>query len=219
MLKINAVIIGRNEALHIENMHNSLKEYNFNEIYILDRCTDNSKEICENLGLTYFETNFKGNKRMTSSARNFGLSKTEKDSDVLFLDMDRYVKFGSLNELKFSTNGIEFLLCENDPRQSITNQSQILPIINNSFWTCGIFVKRQAIKIIENYFGTFFPVFSENYWGGDDLPTGDRVKFMGIICGIYRYCTLNGEINKGKVDQKAIDLRIEEVKKMYRRRQ
>ena len=87
---IDIVIIGQNEGVYIQQMYTALREYPFNRIWVLDRCMDNSEEQLKKSGERYLKTKGTLEGRQTSHARNLGLKVCSPNSDVLFLDGDRY---------------------------------------------------------------------------------------------------------------------------------
>ena len=113
---IDIVIIGHNEGEYIEKMYHSLKPYPYQRHWILDRCTDNSEQLLSSLGETYTKTDSTLKGRQTSYCRNLGLSLCNKDSDVLFLDGDRYVESGNITDLENTDYDVNLLYLTEDLR-------------------------------------------------------------------------------------------------------
>ena len=85
-MTITALCIVKNEEKNIEQSINSYKNA-VDEIIIVDTgSTDNTKEICKNLGCKIFDFEWTDD---FSEARNFALSKATGDW-ILFLDADEY---------------------------------------------------------------------------------------------------------------------------------
>lgn len=209
---IEIVIIGQNESGSILKMYNSLKEYSFRKIWILDRCSDNSEEILDSLSEEYYTTdsNLKG--RQTSYSRNLGLSYTNPLSDVIFLDGDRSLEKGDLNDLLISKHDIELLLLEDDARLE-RNIEDCYGHVYNGFFSCGLFMKRKAInQVLEYQNGELFLLDIQNDWGIEDVYLGDLCYHLELTCNFNKNIILNGRFDKLELDsidtiQKRFELR------------
>jgi hypothetical protein len=211
------VIIGQNEGAHILTMYASLLQYPFNRIWILDRCTDHSEQLLREIGETFFKTDENLQGRQTSHARNLGLSKTRPDSDVLFLDGDRYISSGDLSGLEKSENDIELLLLEDDFRNQIFNYyhyDMVYGTVHNYFFSCGIFLKRTAINKILHFQKELFCEDIQQYWGVEDTYLGDVCYHLRLLADIYNGCKLHGKFDNLEVDAHALQIRFDKREKL-----
>jgi len=128
-MKISAITITKNEASNIENSINSYKDV-VDEIIIVDTgSTDNTKEICTNLGCKVIDYEWEND---FSKARNFAIEQTTCDT-ILFLDSDEFFEYKLDNNFRTTVedvlnrgyNGIKFLT------KNIDESSRT--IINNSY--------------------------------------------------------------------------------------
>lgn len=193
------VIIGHNEAKSIEAMIESLKQYPFKLIWVLDRCTDDSFNILSKYGEFIVLTDNKLQGRQTSYSRNLGLSYADKDEDVLFLDGDRFLVSGDLNTLVNSNFDIELLYLKNDIRN--TESYKEYGKIINGFYSCGVFFKREVINKILNFQGgKLFNEDIQNYWGIEDTYLGDVCYHLGLTCNYNHNIRLSGGFSRLEVE-------------------
>ena len=199
---IDIVIIGQNEGLHIQNMHDALKEYPYRRVWVLDRCTDFSEKTLMELGEKYIKTSDKLEGRQTSLARNLGLSSCAPGSDVLFLDGDRYISEGTLCGLETWENDIALLMLEEDFRDNTKEfQKYRYGRVHNDFYSCGLFMKRSAInKVLEFQNGELFSTSMQNVWGIEDTYLGDVCYHLGLTCDLYNACRLKGNFDRLNLD-------------------
>tara|TARA_B100000212_G_scaffold288705_1_gene229812 strand:+ start:26288 stop:27118 length:831 start_codon:yes stop_codon:yes gene_type:complete len=109
MTKITAIIITKDEELHIERCINSLKN-SVDKIVVVDSGSkDNTKEICHKKGVDFFYHKWSG----YSDQINWAIKKVESFSDWIFrLDADEILENHDislknfLNNLNESINGI-----------------------------------------------------------------------------------------------------------------
>jgi glycosyltransferase involved in cell wall biosynthesis len=199
---MNIVIIGHNEGDTIERMSKELDKFFLKDkkIWVLDRCDDNSEELCHKLSLNYIKTPNTWKGRMVSSARNLGLSVCDKDSDVLFLDGDRYPVSGHKDFHLYNSDILLFLV-ENDERDDpkwFTDYSQIYGHLHNGFYSCGLFMKRSAINKVLEFQGELFSTDIERFWGVEDVHLGDVCFHLGLTCKIHKKMRLRGSFDKDK---------------------
>ena len=198
---IEVVIIGQNEGKHVENMLQSLKPYPYRRIWVLDRCTDDSESQLKELGESYVKTDDSLRGRQTSYARNLGLSFCDCRSDILFLDGDRYISEGTLGGLSHWDKDIALLTLENESRNGIPDYQKYYGHVFNSFFSCGIFIKREAInKILEFQQGELFCEELQEHWGIEDTYLGDVCYHLGLTADIYRECKLKGVFERFALD-------------------
>lgn len=195
---MQVIIIGQNEGKHARQMFDSLPCLT-DTIYIVDRCTDNTVNICKEYGVKYAETPQDWQGRKTSSARNLGLSFCKPDSDVLFLDGDRYVTQGDLSELQNAKSDIVCLSLENDFRTAENfrlNYGRVL----SGFFSCGMFFKRSAIQRIIDSQGELFPTCVEDVWGIEDTCLGDITYHLGLSAELNESIRLRGRFERLEVE-------------------
>lgn len=202
------VIIGQNESKWIIPMHNFTLD--FEKYWVLDRCTDDSESILKRLGEKNIIINkSSGEGRQTSFCRNMGYLFTREDSNVLFLDGDRYPVSGDLKSLENSKTDITLLKLEKDPRdETPVRFSEIYGTIFNNFFSCGIFFKKDALKKIKDFYKTrrddygesiIFPESVQQYWGIEDTHLGDICYHLGLSCEVCENIRLHGSFDKNKV--------------------
>ena len=209
----NIVIIGQNEFLDMPRMLESLKTLfpADKRIWVLDRSTDFSKQFLNAMQEEVVCTPSEWEGRKVSSARNLGLSYCDADSDVMFLDGDRYIVSGYDD---FNTYDKDILLFKverderDDPRWFVDYQD-IYGKIHNGFYSCGLFMKREAINKVIDYQGELFSTDIEQYWGVEDVHLGDVCYSLGLTCDFNRRIRLHGNFdNSKKIPQEAWKVRI-----------
>lgn len=209
---MNIVIIGHNERKSIQKMLDSLI-FNFpdaNRIWVLDRCFDGSKRLLKSKGEFFVTTNFLFG-RHTSSSRNLGESFTDKSKDVLFLDADRFI----INDKKVrlnKTTDVELLLLKEDSRWDargwFSDYSEIYGTVHNGFYSCGIFMKRDAIEKVKAFQGELFSTDIEKWWGIEDTYLGDVCYHLGLSCDINKEIVLNGKFSKTGLPLNTLEKRL-----------
>lgn len=200
MNNINIVIIGQNEGGSIESMLSSLSRYNYRRVWVLDRCTDNSEEVLKSANEFYVTTpnNLVG--RQTSFARNLGVSYCDKESDIIFLDGDRYIIEGDL-ELAASSfyKDATYFMLEKDVRtEEIFKESY--GGIYNKCYSCGLYLKRQVIDKLLEIYGEIFPEELQMHWGIEDTGLGDRLYYNGFSAELTSLIKLRGQLSKLELD-------------------
>ena len=94
MIKISATIITKNEEVFIERCILSLKKV-ADEIIVIDSfSTDNTKEICNNLGVRFYHNKFEGHIQQ----KNFAISKANH-TYILSLDADEALNDELIDEI------------------------------------------------------------------------------------------------------------------------
>lgn len=199
---MNIVIIGQNERQNMPLMLASLKKAfpNDKRIWVLDRSTDDSQHFLEQENEIYVRTPNTWEGRCVSSARNFGLSFTNKDSDVLFLDGDRYIVSGKFTPGKVKKDVLLFMVQkdERDDPKWFKKYSQIYGHLHNGFYSCGLFMKRSAINKVLDFQGELFDTSIEQFWGVEDVHLGDVCFHLGLTADINRNMILYGHFDKEK---------------------
>lgn len=211
---LNVVIIGHNEGLYIKPMLKSLKKIlpDAKRIWILDRCIDDSKETLLKNNENFVETDYDLKDRQTSHSRNLGLSLTDSDADVLFLDGDRYLIH--LNKpLDVTNTDVTLLKLQDDYRDNLINYNkQAYGTVQNFFFSCGIFFKRTAINKIIDYQGYLFDEVLQYEWGIEDLYLGDVCYHLKLTCDIHPDARLQGSFERTRLS----DIRV--MKKRFEKR-
>lgn len=208
---MDIVIIGHNEGKFIDNMIDSLKPYNYNKVWVLDRCSDESICLLDKHNEFYVETDWDLKGRQTSYSRNLGLSYTK--GDVLFLDGDRYLKKGNLNILNESKYDIELLYLEDDFRDN-RSQKDYGNVING-FYSCGIYLKRESINKIIDFQGELFNTEIQGVWGIEDTYLGDICYHLGLTCNYNSNIRLNGRFDRTELkNMHAIETRFKMRQKL-----
>lgn len=201
-MNLDIVIIGQNEEESIEKMLSSLKTYlpKARRIWVSDRSTDSTVSMLTDNSEEVHETPPHWIGRRVSSARNFGLSFTRNDADVIFLDGDRYIKKFCRG---FLTTDKDILLfpVEKDERidpKWFKKYSQIYGHLHNGFYSCGLYMKRHAIDKVLKFQGELFNTKIEQYWGIEDVHLGDVCYHLGLTCDFYKKVVLNGKFDSTK---------------------
>ena len=188
---VDIVIISKNQKASLEQMINTLKFDipNANRIFVLDRCTDGSKELLESYNETYIERNDAVG-FCAGSARNIGLKHTNPEHDILFLDGDRIphnLNYERIVQMLYYFN-ISMIKNKSDTRSWFVNVPSIntqYDKYNNNVRSSAILLRRTAINEISNIVGNgniFDPIFDGN-WGCEDEYLGDVAYSLGMISG------------------------------------
>lgn len=191
------VVISQNQSDYIIKMIDSLADYKRDILYVLDRCTDNSKLLLTALNINYIETDNNLQGRQTSTARNLGASIFPND-DILFLDGDRYIINGDIITLSNIKEDIALLRLEHDNRPADINISY--GQVYNCFYSAGIFIKNHVIKQIINKYNELFPTWIQEHWGLEDCTLGDICYDMNFTATYYNNCLLHGTFEKVYLD-------------------
>lgn len=198
---IEVVIIAQNEGEYAMKMVCSMP-HDWKVHYIADRCTDNTLDdlsICKVDLVDTTPLNLQG--RQTSFCRNLGLSLCKPDSDVLFLDGDRYPVSGSLTEaIESCTTDILCLQVSRDVRDPKTF-SENFGKIDNGFFSCGIFFRRSAINSIMQFQkGELFNTSLQSDWGIEDTSLGDLAYHLSLSASLSDKVRLRGGFERTKLD-------------------
>lgn len=199
---VEVVIIGHNEGESVTEMVRSLPS-SWHKIYVADRCTDKTLKrlsFAENTAIV--DTTPLGLVgRQTSFCRNLGLSETNKDSDVLFLDGDRYVVFGDIKQAvdHCDTDIMLFRLDEDNRTDQSTKENY--GRLCNGFFSCGIFFKRSAIdRVMKFQGGQLFNEGLQRDWGIEDVSLGDVCYHLGLSVSLCETVHLNGSFTRFRLD-------------------
>lgn len=193
------VIIGQNEGPSIQPMLDSLKPYpQYKRIWVLDRCTDNSKEQLHATGEFFVETPDWLTGRQTAYSRNLGA--TIANDDVLFLDGDRYIVSGGIEELENSATDIQLLRLQNESRNSVSDYQQIYGTVYNGFFSCGLFMKKNAIQKVIRFQGELFKLSTQEKWGIEDCYLGDVCYHLKLTADLCKNCFLFGSFSRLSLD-------------------
>lgn len=213
---MDIVIIGHNEGKSIKNMLSSLNIQEGKIVYVADRCTDDTLQQLQNYpNVEVVDTttmNFKG--RKTSTLRNLGLQKCSENTDVLFLDGDRFVVEGDIRSLSSVREDIATIRLKNDHRNKKDFPNHYGTYFN-WVYSCGLLVKRSAIKkITEKQNGKLFNEDLESEYGVEDVAFGDLCHHLGLSATLVESVKLNGQIENKITSKKAMKNRSEFNKKI-----
>ncbi len=201
MRRIEVVIIAHNEGEYALKMIGSIPSWPIH--YIADRCTDGTQDclsIYDKIDLV--DTTDMGlTGRQTSFCRNLGLSRCHPDSDVLFLDGDRYPVSGSLlNAIESCETDILCLKVFFDTRRTADFQENYGKM-DNGFFSCGIFFRRNAINAIQEYQdGELFNTSLQSEWGIEDTSLGDLAYHLSLTASLSDKVKLRGGFDKTRLD-------------------
>ena len=188
---IDIVIISKNQEKSLKHMIDTLRleTPSINRIFVLDRCTDGSKELLESKN-EFFVERHDAVGFCAGSARNIGLKHTNPEHDVLFLDGDRIphnLNYERIVQMLYYFN-ISMIKNKQDTRTWFVNVPSIntqYKNYNNNVWSSAILLRRSAIEAISNIVGNgniFDPIF-DGSWGCEDEYLGDVAYSLGMISG------------------------------------
>lgn len=204
---IEVVIIGHNEGDYVKQMIESLPK-DWHKVYVADRCTDNTVCLLQQYNnVTIVETeNFVG--RKTSSCRNLGLNYTDKDSDVLFLDGDRYIEEGDIKSVCENAQTDVVLLPLRKEVKRLFPFTILYGSKLNGFYSSGIFFKRSAINKVIEFHDEFFPTSVEHIWGIEDCYLGDICYHLGLTASVAYDIILAGIFERAEISIEADTARM-----------
>jgi MoaA/NifB/PqqE/SkfB family radical SAM enzyme len=188
---IDIVIISKNQEKSIKEMMFRLRIDipTANRIFVLDRCSDGSKEMLESYN-EFFVERHDAVGFCAGSARNIGLKHTNPEHDVLFLDGDRIphnLNYERIVQMLYYFN-VSMIKNETDTRNWFVNVPSIntqYRNYNNNVWSSAILLRRTAITKISEIVGDgnlFDPTFDGN-WGCEDEYLGDVATSLGMLSG------------------------------------
>lgn len=218
IIDMDIVIIGHNEGDSVQSMLSALQNSDGKIIYVADRCTDNTiEQLSEHPNVEVIDTTeMRFNGRKTSTLRNLGLSRCDAESDVLFLDGDRFPVIGDLSDLSTIDEDVASIMLEDDFRHK-----EDFPNMYGSYfnwvYSAGIFFKRSAIDRIVDFQGTLFNEALQEKWGIEDTTLGDVCHHLGLTATLIDSIRLNGHFNNNIVDIEACKKRAAFNKKIGHR--
>ena len=115
MSNIKAVIISHNQESFVANMAEAMRGVPY--VFVLDRCTDGSKNLCEKLYIPFIE-NTEGLNRQCGRSRNIGADFFD-GSDIVFFDGDRVPNFNPIL-LDNSPFDVTLVKCQEDIRDDFS---------------------------------------------------------------------------------------------------
>lgn len=202
------VIIAQNEGEYVERMIESINPSWF-VVYVADRCTDETIVKLDAIrkrrrNIMVIDTSgmeLKG--RQTSSCRNLGLKFTDQTHDVLFLDGDRYSVGGSYEDAirDAKTDTLCFPL-EIDMRdQEAFDKSY--GCVNSCFYSCGLWMRRDAINRVIKWQGSLFNTELQSEWGVEDTFLGDVCYHLNLTSALTDKCVLRGSLTRNTISKTA----------------
>ena len=191
MSNVSIVIISKDQADDLLKMVEALRTQlpDIERCFVLDRCTDNSKQVLIDLNENFVE-NTVGIGFCAATARNVGLRNINPNNSVFFIDCERSPINMSIEliEQALTKYDITLLKCEQEYcRHWFTNDFAPNPYINildNDVWSGAFVIRRSAIekiKYINN--GNLFNEFFNGRWGCEDLNLGDMAAALDLTCG------------------------------------
>lgn len=220
---IEVVIIGKNEGSNVDNMIRSISRDQWKIHYVADRCTDDTIERLNTYeGVNIIDTASLGwEGRQVGRARNLGYSNVDINSDVIFLDGDRYVVKGDIQEEieRFSSYDIILFPLINDLRRHKPLwELKKYGRLYNGFYSCGLYIKRKALNLISQFQdGQIFDNELGELWGVEDLYLGDVCYHLGLKAHLSCSVFLNGDFSDSPIFEIPIEnwnLRLEKRKKL-----
>ncbi len=209
---IEVVIIAQNEGESLPKMIESIPQ-DWRIHYVADRCTDNTLEQLVSInnhhgGFIDVVATIGKEGRQTSYCRNLGLSRCEKDSDVLFLDGDRYPVMGTLEEAITDCDKDLLLFPVAEDFRDPEMFERAYGYVNNCFYSCGLFATRKAITAVQvRQDGQFFNEALQGVWGIEDTSLGDLCYDLRLTAKLTDKAVLRGGFDKKEVDDWATILK------------
>lgn len=211
---VDVVIIGQDEGIYAESMYESLPIV-WRKLYVADRCDAFDFMLVKSIPFSViYDTcfdNLQG--RCTSYCRNKGLSLTRDNSDVLFLDGDRFVVEGDIMKaVENCETDILLFKCQGDGRTAESFKNAYGQV-RNEFYSCGLFMRRSAIEKVRVFqHGELFREDMQQVWGIEDTYLGDVCYHLGLTASLCETVTLNGELDTSteKLTMDAFCKRMEE---------
>ena len=201
MANIEVVIIGQNEGRHALKMIGAIPS-DWMIHYVADRCTDDTVEMLSRYPVDIVDTTGLGLQgRQTAFCRNLGLSRCGVESDVLFLDGDRYPVAGSLRgAVESCQTEILCLPLEEDFRTEQSFEKQYGEV-NSGFYSCGVFFTRCAIEAVQDMQdGELFNSNLQEYWGIEDTSLGDLCYHLRLSASLSDKVRLRGRFERNTLD-------------------
>lgn len=193
------VVISKDQSKYIPYFEKSLK--NIEHIYVIDRPTE---EYPKNIPTLY---NYEGTGFLAGKMRDLGANYFNYDSDILFLDGDKYPIKGNLEKLDKIEGDIIMLPILNDKRiifnnlqENNTKEYIIKDKTNpqNFVYSCGILLRKRFIDYVRkiNNDGRIFKEIFDGNFGEEDRFLGDIVSCTeNFKIVITNTIILNGEFN------------------------
>ncbi len=193
------VIISKDQSKYISYFENELK--NIEHVYVIDRPTE---EYPKNIKAIY---NYEGTGFLAGKMRDIGANYFNYDSDILFLDGDKFPIKGNIENLDKINGDIILLPILNDKRkifldlpENTTKEYFIKDKTNpqNFVYSCGILLRKNFIDYVKNINndGRIFKEIFDGNFGEEDRFLGDIVSCTGKFkIVITNTIILNGEFN------------------------
>lgn len=221
-MKIRLVIVSQNQSSYIPLIVNKTSIIK-DRVFVLDRCTDNSIEVCKSLGVNYITTTDDLQGFQAGYARNLGVK--DYSGDVIFIDGDRIPTIPFDSDLL--TNLQKYDTClfpvQSDIRHTHHHtefrDNPKYGLMANDFYSCGLYLSSKAIQSLQDFQGFIFDPEFNGRWGDEDAMLGDVCYDRGLSCGLVptHYC-LSGDFNgldkKVKTDDYAKQCRLRFFKRM-----
>lgn len=202
---VDVVIIGRDEGAWLEAMLSAMPK-GWRVIYIADRCEDGTFGRLMADGRADASVNTWrfcfGDGRMTSTCRNYGCALRRQGADVLFLDGDRVPS--SADDLRAAVEACQtdvlLLPLEEDGRTPEVFANAYGRVMNG-FYSCGLFIKADALRRVEEFQGgKVFDEELQRWWGVEDTYLGDVCYHLGLTASLTDKVRLRGSFTKTRLD-------------------
>lgn len=177
---MKSVIISHNQKDCIIRMAESMRGMPC--IFILDRCTDGSKELCEKLYIPFIEST-EGSGRQCSRARNIGADHFKGD-DIVFFDGDRIPNFDP-KLLDRSPFDVTLVKSSEDIRDDFSKSwepEKFWGSYRNGVFGSCVMVRSCILEKVMNRYGYLFDT-DFTLWGEEDRHFGDLCFSVGATCG------------------------------------
>ena len=188
--EIQIIVISKNQAdsLHMMRAHLETQFPNVKRLFVLDRCSDNSKQLLTDLGESFIEK-LDGNGFEAGRARDFGMAHFGYDKHFLLFDRDRFpLGFTESILIKgLSSYDICLTRVSEDIRDWFKPEFVSNPNfrkIENDVYTPSFTIRKEMLgKILPLNGGRLFNQAFDGNWGGEDMSMGDFAYALGGTCG------------------------------------
>ena len=199
------VIISHNQETFLLDMYKTVNEFDY--VFVLDRCSDNSVQICEQNNINYI-TNQKGTGFLAGYSRQLGVKHFGTNEDILFLDGDK-IPMGDLVQLEMLSKSYDCVLLETklDDRKYERNTILVFDKANphNCVYSCGIVLSSNLMNECSKFSccGRVWHEDFDGYWGEEDRWIGDVAIYNDMKIVFSDVVVLSGKIGgmDGKEDQ------------------
>lgn len=200
---MNVIITSQNQYAFLPELLNSilLQLPTANRLFVLDRCTDESKEFLKSKNERFIE-NTEGEGFLAGYSRDLGLKKLGIEN-TLFLDGDRILNNFKQEDVDFAFDIADICLIkiQDDFRKNFKKTFTVNPEFgkyHNDVFTCGLTIRKEMIqKIVEVQDGRLFHKNFDGNFGEEDRFMGDMAFHLGGTCWLFpEHVYLSGGFSK-----------------------